>query len=108
MAYVTETAALAGIAFLLAFLAFMSTVTPTQYNIFGSFDFAFLGGSVIGVAGACAIVTGIPCAAALAVFGVLSFLNFVVFNQSILKGLIIIPLVLIITYLMARLAKSGG
>jgi hypothetical protein len=108
IAFVTEIGALAGIAFLLAFLAFMSTIMPAEYNIFGAFDFAFLGGSIIGVAGTCAIITGIPCAGALVVFGVLSLLNFIVFNQSILKPLIIIPLVIVITYLVARLSKGGG
>jgi hypothetical protein len=106
--HITEISALAGIFFLLAYLGFMSTITPAQYNIFGPFDFAFLGGSIVGVSGACAIVTGIPCAGALVVFGVVSFLNFIVFNHAILKELLIVPLVVLITYLMARLAKGGG
>jgi hypothetical protein len=94
--------------FFLSFLGFISALAPIQFQVLSPFDFAFLGGSFIGVAGTCAIVTGIPCAVALVVFGAVSVLSQFITPVTWIKTLIFIPISMIMLYLAVRLARGGG
>jgi hypothetical protein len=92
----------------LAFLGFMSTITPPEYAVVSPFNFVVLGGSFIGVAGSCAIATGLPCAVALVVFGLLNIIGLFVTGFSWLKTVLFIPLSMVILYLAIRIARGGG
>jgi len=98
---------------LLAFLAFLTFIsnlpdTPSEYKIISPFDFVWFAGGIIGVASSCSIWTGIPCAAALAVFGLVSFFNYLVVNYEVVKLLIFMPVVVTLIYIVARLGRGGG
>ena len=98
----------AKIGFFLAFLGLMMLIVPPEYRFMNIFDFAWLTGGILGVGGACAIATGIPCAAALAVFGIVGFFNYMVINVNWIKILIFTPIALIMIYLITRIARGGG
>jgi hypothetical protein len=106
----TETKILLTILFLLSFFAFMINLPdfPSNLKFINAFDFYWFGGGTLGVAGACAVLTGLPCAAALAIFGVLSFLKYVVVSYEWLKVLFFMPMIIIIIYIESRLARGGG
>jgi hypothetical protein len=108
----TETEILMGIIFFLAITGFISNYLPDNMKILSTFDFGYLGGSIIGIGAACSIFTGIGCAAALAIFGVSDFLIYFAMPNlatfAFVKSLIITPLVLIIAYIMVRLGRGGG
>jgi hypothetical protein len=106
----TDTEILLGIIIFLAVLGFISSYLPVTMQILNNFDFIFLSGSIIGVTGACVIITGIPCAVALAVFAFGNLiLYFIMPNTFIfIKPIIIVPITLIITYIISRLARGGG
>jgi hypothetical protein len=92
----------------LAFLGFMSTITPAEYIVVSPFNFLTLGAGFIGVAGACAVATGIPCAVALVVFGVINILGMFVTGISWLKTILFVPFTMAILYLAVRIARGGG
>jgi ABC-type uncharacterized transport system permease subunit len=98
------------IMFFMAFLGFMSTIMPPPFRILSPFDFLWFGGGMVGVAGACNLVPiiGVPCTIALAIFTVVSILLYVVIFVSWIKALIFIPLVMVMVYLVSRLARGGG
>lgn len=103
-----ETPFILALVIFLAFTIFLTTqIAPRypQYQVISSFDFAYLGGGLIGVAGACAIATGLACAGALVIFNVLSF--FLVSN-TLIGTLIFTPLTVVVAYVVSRLAKGGG
>jgi hypothetical protein len=98
---------------LLAFISFLTLIsnlpgTPKEYQIVSPFDFVWFTGGVLGVAGSCTIWTGIPCAAALAVFGLVSIFNYLVVAYDIVKLLIFIPVIATLIYIIARLGRGGG
>jgi|YelNatPaOPRAMG01_1025707.scaffolds.fasta_scaffold19908_4 hypothetical protein len=98
---------------LLAFLAFLTFIsnlpdTPPEYKIISPFDFVWFTGGIIGVAASCSVWTGIPCAAALAVFGLVSFFNYLVVNYEVVKLLIFMPVIATLIYVVARLGRGGG
>jgi hypothetical protein len=130
MAY--EAQILMGIMIFLAFMGFMSAIMPTanqnpmtsttgynaEYNTtitnykqennfgFSTLDFGIFGASLISVASACVLTTGIPCGIALGVYG---FINGVLFiATSSLLWILFIPFGLVLTYIIARLARGGG
>jgi hypothetical protein len=93
----------------MAFLTWIGTMTPPEYQIISPFSFATLGASLIGVAGACAIATGLPCAGALAVFGVFDMLaQYFTTTFDWVKLLIFTPISMLLLYLAIRLARGGG
>jgi hypothetical protein len=98
---------------LLAFLAFLTFIsnlpdTPSEYKIISPFDFVWFTGGILGVAASCSIWTGIPCAAALAIFGLVSFFNYLVINYEVVKFLIFMPVIATLIYIVARLGRGGG
>jgi len=98
---------------LLAFIAFLTFIsnlpdTPSEYKIITTFDFVWFTGGILGVAGACVIWTGIPCAAALAVFGLLSIFNYLVVAYDVVKLLVFMPVLATLIYVVARLGRGGG
>lgn len=97
-----------GLLVFLSFLGVMSLFVPEGMKVMNLFDFAWLGTGIIGVAGACAIATGIPCAAALAIFGVATLLEYIVVSNSIIKVLIFLPIIVTLIYIVSRLGRGGG
>jgi hypothetical protein len=98
---------------LMAFLAFLTFISslpdiPEEYKIITPFDFAWFAAGVLGVAGSCVIFTGVPCAAALAVFGLLSIFNILVVANNIVKLLVFMPVIAALIYIVARLGRGGG
>jgi hypothetical protein len=110
MSVTTETQIILTLMAFLAFLTFISNLpdTPNEYKIITPFDFAWFTGGVLGVAGACSIWTGLPCAAALAVFGIVSFFNYLVVAYDVVKLLIFMPVIATLIYIVARLGRGGG
>jgi hypothetical protein len=110
-----EAKLLLGIVLFVAFISFLTTISPPEYQIMSAFDLAILGGGFLLVGGACAIATGIPCAAALIVFGVIDLVHFTATPIFLLssdigwfKAIILTPISLILLYLAVRLARGGG
>ena len=98
---------------LLAFIAFLTFIsnlpgTPSEYKIVEAFDFIWFTGGILGVAGACTVWTGIPCATALAAFAFLSIFNYLIITYDIVKLLIFTPLIATFIYIIARLGRGGG
>lgn len=89
----------------LAYLTLSVSSTYPEFQTISAFDFGKMAGSIIGVAAACAIATGLPCAAALTIFGLL---NLVTTSNTLLSTLIIIPLLVTTAYVVSRLGKGGG
>lgn len=92
----------------LAFCVFMTTqIAPhyPQFSLISSFDAVLLGGSFIGIAGACVIATGLPCAAALVFFNALTFFTV---GNTLVTVLIFLPLSVTAGYVLSRLARGGG
>lgn len=104
----SEVGVLASILFFIAVLGFFSTIMPEEYKIMDVFDFAWLGGSFITIAGTCAIATGLPCAGALAIVGVITFWQYFVIKLEWFKTIIITPIIIILIYLAVRIARGGG
>jgi hypothetical protein len=92
----------------LAFLMYLTISISSTYPGFKtitSFDFGIMGGSIIGVAAACAVVTGLACAGALAIFGALTILTV---QNTLLSALIIVPILVTVAYVVSRLSRGGG
>jgi len=90
----------------LAFLSYMSYIAPNQYRVISPFDFAWFSGGIIGVASACVISTGLPCAGALAIFSFFTIFKYLLISSRILTFLIMTPLSIAIIYIVARLARG--
>jgi hypothetical protein len=110
MSITTETQIVLTLMAFLAFLTFISNLpdTPNEYKIISPFDFIWFTGGILGVAASCSIWTGIPCAAALAIFGLVSFFNYLVINYEVVKLLIFMPVIVTLIYIVARLGRGGG
>lgn len=104
MAY--EVTALIGILGFLSFLGLINILGGPK--ILDIFDFAWLGGGIIAVAGSCAIATGLPCAGALAVFGIGSLLKYLLVPSNPLFMAIFLPIFVILIYIIAKLGRGTG
>jgi hypothetical protein len=92
----------------LAVLTFLSGLLPSSLRFMNIFDFTWFGGGIIGVGSLCAVVSGIPCAVGLAVFGIASIYSYIVVQDAILKLLIFTPMIIGLIYVISRLGKGGG
>ena len=88
-------------AFILAMTTMIQLSFP-EFQIITAFDFIVLGVGFIGVAGACVLVTGIPCAAAMGFFAVGSFIAF----STAVLWMLFTPLTLVMTFIIAKLARG--
>lgn len=104
----TETGILLTIFIFFAVLGFISALAPPDFQVMSPFDFVWFTGGIIGVSSACVIMSGIPCAGALAIWGILTVWQYVIVNVSWLKLLIFTPIVAIIIYIVSKLARGGG
>jgi hypothetical protein len=104
----TEISALAGIILFLAFIGFISTMLPSQFQLITPLNFLFLTGQITAIAAACVVTTGIPCAAVLVASFFANLLAIFFSLQTILQTLIITPISIVILYIFMRLAKGGG
>lgn len=95
-----------------ALAAFFSIIAPPAYQIFNTVGIAASAGGMILVTGACVITTGLPCAAALALYGVGTiFLNNFLTAGSInawIQDLIFLPLSGVFIYIVLKLARGTG
>lgn len=110
--------------YILAFgaaFAFMSLLVvmgmPTGYQFMGAFDFVWLGGGLVTVTAACVVITGVPCAAAEAIFGFATLLTYIgipvitsgtVGAEAVIRAVIMTPLSLLLIYIISKLARGGG
>jgi hypothetical protein len=93
---------------IIVFLAWFTTQIQGMYPQFQgitSFDVVYFAGAIVGVAGACAISTGLACAGAL---GFLSITGFFVVQNTLILSLIFIPIAVTVAYVVSRLARGGG
>jgi len=105
MAVASEISFLIFILMSLSFLGLIQLLGGPK--IIEPFDFIWLSGGILGVAGACTIATGIPCAGALAIFGIASFTKYLFFGDAFTMA-IFIPIFVILIYIVSRLARGGG
>ena len=94
----------------LGFLTFMVSYSdiPEELKFIEPFDFVWWVGGIIGVAGACVVWTGLPCAGAIAIWGIGTVYKYVVVNLEWLKLLVFTPLVVTMIYIIMKLARGGG
>jgi len=99
------------IAFLIFILMFLSFLGLIQYlggpQVISPFDYFWLAGGIVGIAGTCVIATGIPCAASLIVFGLASFTKYLIFGDVYTMAMFV-PLFVVLIYVVSRLARGGG
>lgn len=103
-----ETSFVLGLAVFISIIVFLSGMATTVYPSFtllSNNDLTIISGEAIGIAGACAIATGIPCAGAL-VIG--SIFGFVTITNTMFYTLIMLPCLVTLAFVMARLARGGG
>jgi hypothetical protein len=103
-----ETPFILGLMILLSFLIFIGAAMSSRFpdaQIITSFDFGFFAASLIGTAGACAIISGGGC---LLAAGFFVFSSFFVISNTILNVLIFIPLIVTCAYVISRLMAGGG
>lgn len=82
----------------------MASTYPNAFAI-QQWDILVYGGTFIGVAGACAVATGLPCAAALILANIITLIST---SNTLLYTLVFLPLTITLAYVIARLARGGG
>jgi hypothetical protein len=60
------------------------------------------------IAGTCAVVTGIPCAAALGIYAVANLVTTYFTSNTLVSYIIITPLMIGVIYIVSKLARGGG
>lgn len=100
-----EVKALASILAFLSFLGLINLIGGPK--IIDIFDFAWLSGGIIGVAGACVIATGLPCAGALAIFGFGSLLKYLLVPSNPFFLAIFLPIFVLLIYIVAKLGRGA-
>jgi len=93
-----------------AFAAFFSAIAPPTYQIFNTYGIIYSAGGMLGVTAACVVATGLPCAAALVIYGVSSiFLNGYLTGFSTIsyvQSLFFLPLSGVFIYIVLKLARG--
>lgn len=93
---------------ILGFLAFLGLINLLGGpKILDVFDFAWLAGGIITVAGSCVVATGLPCAGALAIFGFGSILKYLLVPSNPLFMAIFLPIFVLLIYIVAKLGRGG-
>ena len=108
MVKIAETQIILFITFLLAFAGLVNFYLPTEYQFVNSFDFFYLTSGIIGISGACVIVSGIPCAIAIGIFGLTGIFQYILVSGEWIKILIFTPLITTLIYVISRLGRGGG
>jgi len=110
MPITTEVEVIIFIVFFLAFLGLISVIS--EYKIVDTFDFLWFGGSLLGLATACSlnipIAGGIACGGAVAIFGAVTFLKYIIWGGEFIKLIIFLPLIAVLLYVISRLIRGGG
>jgi hypothetical protein len=121
-----EAKMLLAILFFLAFIMFISTminqtnipVSPYSNSTTGAgvtgtgiggtpiVDFGVFAASLTAVSGTCVAVGGLACGIGLGIFAVVNAIFFMSSNNML--WIIFVPLGVVVTYLIARLARGGG
>jgi hypothetical protein len=101
----TEVEVLLFVLMVLSFLGLIQYLGAPQ--IISPFDFFWLAGGMVTVTGACVISTGIPCAGALAIFGIASFTKYLLWGDVYTMA-IFVPLFVVLIYIILRLGRGGG
>lgn len=103
-----ETPFILGMAIIFSFLLFIGASLLHSYptiTFVTGWDIIVFATSIVAVAAACAVITGVLCAAALVVVNLISFLTA---SNTILYALIFLPLSITTAYVTARLGRGGG
>lgn len=87
------------------FLVAQAQTTNPDIEVFSGFDVSIFVASILGVAGACVIATGLPCAAALVFF---NFLTFMTSGNGIIFSLILTPILATLGFIIAKLARGSS
>ena len=104
----SDTSFIMGLVFFLAFAVFVSAMVAEHvpgFTLLTDVDIFYIATEATIIAGACVITTGAACAAALGGFSVVGF--FIVSN-TLLNTLIIVPCLVVLGFVMARLARGSG
>ena len=97
----SETAFILGFIIFIAVIAWFSTQLQDVPGL--TFNAAVIVGEFVAIAGACVIVSGLPCAAAIVAS---SLINLITVPAEL--SLLFTPLFIVFGYVMARLARGGG
>lgn len=79
---------------------------PEEFQLFDSFDLTILIVEIVGVAGTCTLATGIPCAVAFLIASSYNIFDFVIVSNDLIKLLIFMPIFVVLTYILSRLARG--
>ena len=79
---------------------------PEELQLLNSFDLTILGGEIIAITGACVIISGAPCAIAFSLITVGNILGLIVVNNELVKLLIFLPVTVLLTYVLSKLARG--
>lgn len=90
----------------MALLAFLSPMMPPALQFATPFDIVWFSGSIIGISGACVIATGLPCAAALAIFGLVTVWQYLVVSVAWVKLLVFTPIMVGFIWAIANMARG--
>jgi hypothetical protein len=95
---------------ILVILAFLMSQPdyPEDMKFINTFDWVWFSGGMVGIAGACVVTTGLPCAIALTIFGVVTVFKYVIVSFEWIKLLIFVPLIVTMIYIMSKLGRGGG
>lgn len=90
------------------FAALILLGMPAAYSFISSLDLGIMTTEVVGVSAACVVATGLPCAAALAIFGIANVFTYIVVASDIIKFVIFTPLTIVFIYIIAKLGRGTG
>lgn len=81
---------------------------PEELKFISTFDYVWFTGSIVGIGGSCVIISGIPCAIALTVFGLVTVFKYIIISFEWIKLLLFVPLIVTMIYIMSKLGRGGG
>jgi len=99
---------LASIVFFLSIFAFVDIYAPASWGLLSPFNYFTMIGTMVGVAGACSIFTGLACGLALGVATIAQAVGILATGNSFVQFFIFIPIQVIFAYLLVRISKGGG
>lgn len=80
---------------------------PEEFQLFTPVDLVVFTSEVGSIAGFCVVATGLPCAGAIAVWVLVDLLAYVITDQLI-KLLISTPIMIMVIYILMKLARGTG
>jgi len=100
---------LTALSLILAFSTALITLgIPEDLQLLNKFDLTVLAFEITAIAGTCVVVTGLPCAVAFVGITIGNIVGLIVVNNELIKLLIFLPVTVILTYVLSKLARSGA